>query len=353
MTHPEQARQLVLDHGWNATAYQILNPGIEHWLCPVTPAVVGFVRQPRRWIGAGAPICAPEHLARIAAEFEAAADREAARVCYFCAAARLDELYRSSPRHSRITIGAQPVWNPRDWPMIAAAHASIRSQLNRARNKRVRIIEWPAERARGNPHLRFCLDDWLSRRHFPPLHFMTEPDTLDGVLRDRLLWVAVRAGEPVGFLLASPVPRRNGYLLEQIVRSRSAPNGTAELLIDAAMQCLADMQCTYATLGLVALAQHAQRHMAENPLWLRALLAWARAHGCRFYNFQGLEAFRAKLHPQTWEPIFAIANESRFSPRTLHAVAGAFCKSSPIVAVAKAIGKALQQEAAWLAQRLS
>ncbi|HWB54759.1 MAG TPA: phosphatidylglycerol lysyltransferase domain-containing protein, partial [Tepidisphaeraceae bacterium] len=171
--------------------------------------------------------------------------------------------------------------------------------------------------------------------------------------RDRLLWVAMRHGEPVGFLLASPVRQRNGYLLEQIVRSSSAPNGTAELLIDAAMRCLAELKCTYATLGLVALAKHAHQHMAENPLWLRAILAWARAHGCRFYNFQGLEAFRTKLHPQTWEPIFAIANEPTFSPHTLHAVAAAFCESSPAVALARAIGKAIRQEATWLAQRLS
>src|SRR5690606_32587443 len=30
--HEEQARALVLAYGWNATAYQILNPGIVHWL---------------------------------------------------------------------------------------------------------------------------------------------------------------------------------------------------------------------------------------------------------------------------------------------------------------------------------
>ena len=28
---PARARALVLAHGWNATAYQILNPGSLHW----------------------------------------------------------------------------------------------------------------------------------------------------------------------------------------------------------------------------------------------------------------------------------------------------------------------------------
>ena len=31
MADVARARQLVLEHGWNATAYQIVNRGIEHW----------------------------------------------------------------------------------------------------------------------------------------------------------------------------------------------------------------------------------------------------------------------------------------------------------------------------------
>jgi phosphatidylglycerol lysyltransferase len=352
MTDTERARQLILKHGWNSTAYQILNPGIEYWFHPSIPAVVGLVRESWRWIAAGAPVCSKTDLRTVTIDFENAAQRDGCRVCYVCAAERLRNLYRDSPDHSMITIGAQPVWDPRDWPAIASEFASVRVQLNRARNKSVKIVQWPAERGRTDADLRTCLEDWLSRRYLPPLHFMTEPDTLDGVLHDRLLWVAMRAEQPVGFLLASPVPQRNGYLLEQIVRSRHAPNGTAELLIDAAMRSLAEKECSYATLGLVALAQHAGDTITENPFWLRAVLGWARAHGCRFYNFRGLESFRTKLHPKIWEPIYAIANEPQFSPYTLHAIAAAFCKSSPAVALVRAVGRAIYQEARWLAQRV-
>ena len=102
------------------------------------------------------------------------------------------------------------------------------------------------------------------------------------------------------------------------------------------------------TQGLVALSQHARDEIRRNPLWLRAAMAWARAHGNRFYHFRGLEAFRTKMEPQRWETIYAIANEPRFSPATLHAVARAFCQGSPVTALARALGKALRQEARWL-----
>ena len=82
-------------------------------------------------------------------------------------------------------------------------------------------------------------------------------------------------------------------------------------------------------------------------------MGWIRAHGRRFYNFNGLDAFKAKFQPETWEPIYAISNEARFSPLTLYAVASAFTQSSPIRACAHAFLKAIQTEIKWMSEKLS
>jgi phosphatidylglycerol lysyltransferase len=81
----------------------------------------------------------------------------------------------------------------------------------------------------------------------------------------------------VAFLVASPVVAKNGYLVELLARSPSAPNGTAELLIDAAMQRFAQEDRQYVTLGLIALAHAVDKDMHRNPLWLRSLMQFARA----------------------------------------------------------------------------
>jgi phosphatidylglycerol lysyltransferase len=348
-------RDLVLRYGWNTTAYQILNPGIEHWLAPAAaaPAVVGFVRQPRRWIVAGAPVCDRADLPAVARRFEDAASAHGSRVCYFAAMDRLKTALTDSPdTHATIAIGAQPVWDPADWPAILRRRPSLRAQLNRARNKGLQVAALHSPRADDLIPLRRCLDEWLATRAFPPMHFLVEPDTLAGPLADRLLYVATRDdGRPVAFLLASPVPLRNGYLFEQIVRGQSAPNGTAELLIDAAMRDCAARGAAYVTQGLVALSRHAQGALRTNPLWLRACFAWARAHGNRFYNFRGLDAFREKMQPHRWETIYAITNEKRFTPRTLYAAAHAFCQASPVTALLHALARALKQETRWLLAR--
>jgi lysylphosphatidylglycerol synthetase-like protein (DUF2156 family) len=343
-------RLLVLRFGWNSTCYQILNPGLEHWLDPARPAVVGFVRRDRYWVAAGAPVCASDDLAAVSRAFESAAAAAGCRVCYLGAQERLRQAHEWRPDHAVVAVGAQAVWDPRDWPRTAAAHRSIRTQLQRARNKGVRVDAWDARRARADAGVRDCLRQWLAAKPMPPMHFMVEPDVLDGVVDDRLVVVADWGGRVAGFAVASPVPGRDGYLIEEIARAPWAPNGTAELLIDGCMRLLADRGAAYATLGLVALARHAGPWMAANPLWMRALFGWARAHGRRFYNFEGLEFFREKLRPAEWEGVYAVANCRPFPPGALWAIAGAFCDGSPVRAMAASAVKAVRQEVRWARQ---
>jgi phosphatidylglycerol lysyltransferase len=347
----ERARALVLRHGWNATAYQILNPGIALWFSRAGDAAVGFVRYHHRRVVAGAPVCAEERLTGVAAEFEEDARAAGDAVCYFGAGTRLESRFRAPPlRRPMVLLGAQPVWDPSGWPAIVAGHASLRAQLNRARNKDVRVVEWPAARATGSAELRRVLAEWLGTRGLPPLHFMVEPDTL-ARLFDRRVFVALRDEMVIGFLIASPVPQRTGWLVEQIIRGRSAPNGTNELMIDAAMRTLAAAGSAYVTLGLSPLSRRAALPAVEHPLWLRLLLAGVRAHGRRFYNFEGLDAFKAKLRPERWEPIYAITSERHFTPGTLYAIASAFSAGSPVALVGRAVANAVWQEVRWLLGR--
>ncbi len=344
------ARQLVLAHGWNSTCYQILNPGIRHWFSAAGDAVAGYVRRHGTLVVAGAPVCRQERLAAVAEEFESEASASGLRVCYVCAEERLDTIYEHSPKHARVVLGAQPVWDPARWEALAQERRNVRQQLRRARNKGVRIERVEPRDALRDFELHACVHDWLSAHPLPPLHFLVEPFALDGVLEDRLILVARRAGKAVAMLVASPVPARNGYLIEQIARSTIAPNGTTELLIDHAMRTIAIEGRRYATLGLVALADELPGEMSRNPWWMRRLMTLARVHANRFYNFRGLLQFRRMLGPERWEGVYAIVNEPSFTLATFYDLGGAFSGISPALALAIGVAKAGRQEARWVIQ---
>jgi len=325
-------------------AYQILNPGIRYWFSRDGEAVVGYVSAGGYRVVAGAPVCPPERLAEAAAGFAADTRRAGRRLCYFGAEDRMIGALAAQGPVSALLLGAQPVWNPRHWHAILRGKASLRAQLARARNKGVTVRPWrTAEPHR--PELQHCLDEWLQGRGLPPMHFLVEWNILPQLL-DRRLFVAERAGRIVGFLIASPIPSRNGWLIEQIIRGRAAPNGTTELLLDTAICALAEEGAEYVTLGLSPLSRAVPQETA--PPWsVRLLLAWVRVHGRRFYDFEGLERFKRKLLPESWEPIYAVTDRRRISLRALYAIAGAFGGASPVLFVGHALLRALRQEARW------
>ena len=84
-----RAKDLIDAWGWNATSYQILNPGIGRWFSEAGDAVVGFVSYAGYRVVAGSPICAPDRLAEVIEEFETASRRSGLKTCYFAADERL------------------------------------------------------------------------------------------------------------------------------------------------------------------------------------------------------------------------------------------------------------------------
>lgn len=342
----ERARRLVNRYGWNTTCYQVVNPGIERWFSTDGEALVGYVRKQRRRVVAGAPICSSPSLKGVIQEWEAA--DPGCPACYVGAEERVHTVLSDDPEYTTVVLGAQPVWSLQGWTRSFETDASLRYQLQRARRKGVTVTEWPAARAQASPDLQRVLREWLRTRGLPPMHFLVEPDTLE-CLGDRRLFVAEQNRRVVGFVTMAPIPTRKGWLTEQFVRGEGAPNGTIELMLNTAVQAVGQAGAEIVTMGIVPLSTHA-REDARNPAWLRILTAWMRAHGRRFYNFDGLDRFKSKFHPDYWEPIYVISRERRFSLRTLYAIAAAFTQQNPILAVAKGLLGAVRQEIQWLAK---
>lgn len=343
----ERARELVLSQGWNSTSYQSLNPGIERWLSPSRPGLVGYVRALDHFIVAGAPVCSKDNLPSVFEEWLKYSQGGRGTV-FFGAERRLYEALAGIPGYSAIAMGGQPLWTPTSFRDAFESHSSLRAQLTRAIHKGVVVTEELLMEEETVEQLRRLLHRWLATRGLPTLHFLVEPNTL-AERRDRKYFVARANGEIVGLVTLCPIPTRNGWLTEQFVRDPNAPNGTIELLLYHASSQLADLPAFkdgLFTMGMVPLATQAESEgFGEAPPgWFEFLKRWSRAHGRRFYNFGGLEAFKDKFQPDSWEPIWAISNQPRLSYQALRAVAKAFTVEIPEIAIARGLGRAVRIE---------
>ncbi len=345
MSPHDRARALVLTYGWNTTSYQILNPGFTLWFNRDGTAVAGYVEYHGVRVVAGVPVCEDAAMPGAVSEFIADAATAGCEIAWFAAEHRALPILEATSHDgmSVLAIGAQPVWHPRVLVRNISTHRSLRAQLNRAAAKGVHIEEWSAERARRAPELHACLRAWLDARSLPPLHFLVESDTLDS-LDDRRIFVALRDAVVVGFLIATPIPLRNGWLVEQNLRVGNAPNGTTESLLFAAATTLDSEGAEIITLGLSPLSLHTPLLDVPPPTGVRALFTWLRLHGRRFYNFEGLDTFKAKFRPERWEPIYAVIGDRRHLWRVMLAITAAFGGRSAVPFTGRVIKHALEHE---------
>ena len=317
----ERAIGLLEQFGHTATAFQVLAPGMCHWFTTdaasnppdtnihqqladsvLTDArdlgMVGYVDTGAAWVVAGEPIAARDDTINVAEAFVNYAHSQKKRVAFFATEGALS----ASPRFRRVLIGEQPTWNPVEWPAILARNRSLREQLRRARAKGVCVRTVTGSEFVGvRDELTRLVKRWLAARPMASMHFLVELEPFVH-LEARQLFVAERDGAVIAFLSCAPVSARNGWLFEHLLRDPKAPNGSAELLVDHAMRSFAAEGVTWTTLGLAPLA---------GPVagWLRATRTLARP----FFNFRGLAAFKKKLGPSTWEPIYLAYPRERSS----------------------------------------
>ena len=304
-------------HGWNATSFQVLEPGFRYWFAD-DDASVAYVDTGRAWVAAGAPLTAPGRLPEVAERFRLDARAEGRRLAFFAVEERLVEALR----WRSLLIGEQPEWDAAGWPETLRSSGGLREQLRRARAKGVTVrTADPSELVPGSPlrrQLETLATSWLGRHEMPPMGFLVQVDPLT-LLEEHRVHLADQAGRLVGFLTAAPILARPGWLLQNLIRSPDAPNGTTELLVDHAMRAAVadseDSASPMVTLGLAPLAGQ-----------VVPALRLARSAGSVLFDFEGLRAFKARLRPTRWRPIHLVFPPDQGVARTVLDVLEAFAR---------------------------
>jgi phosphatidylglycerol lysyltransferase len=307
---------LVKRFGWNATSFQALEHGFEHFWAG-NDGCVAYVDTGAAWVAAGAPLAEEARLGEVARAFVAAAQAAGRRACFFA----VEERFVAVSGCAAVAIGEQAVWDPAAWPDVVARSGSLREQLRRARAKGVTVRRAP-DGETGDPQsplgraLAAIARRWLLTREMAPMGFLVRVQPLTLLIEHRV-YVAERGGVPVAFLLAAPIYARDGWLLQHLLRVPETPNGVSELLIDAAMRDAREEGRRFVTLGLSPLA-------GEVPGALRA----ARSLGRALYDFAGLRAFRAKLSPGAWVPQYLCFPRTQSPAQALRDALAAFARGS-------------------------
>jgi len=248
------------------------------------------------------------------------------QTCYVGGENRLNKVAEMGA-YGITALGSQPLWHPARFIESFNSHHSLREQRRRARAKGVTVHEWDPATPSDTAEIRSCLQAWLAKKPIPNMRFLVEPDVFS-FAGDRKVFVAMLEGEVCGFVVLCPIPSRNGWLTEDFVRHPNAPNGTMELALYEAISSVQD--ASLVTMGMCPLSRQSQ---TDDPIpgWLRLVSRLGRRVGRVFYNFQGLEDFKAKFGPNEWEAVTIVRAGGAVRPSDLSAVVQAFTGYHPLL----------------------
>ena len=255
---PDAPATILLDafaqHGNSPHALVSLGPDSNAWRNDDCGGV-SYVQRGSVWLAAGDPIAPVSAGVKIAKAFAQAATASKHLPAFVPAT---EEFARNmiAEGWTCVKVGASPYFDLQAWDPKGNIAKHLRSSVNRAIKSGVTVEEV------GDLHaLRETVDllcaGWLTTRLAgTSFGWLFALSPLRNGEYKRFFVARNGLGTIVGLLAASPIPIRNGWYLEDIVRSPDSPQGVCDVLVYHALRTLQAERFETATLGTVLLSDN-------------------------------------------------------------------------------------------------
>lgn len=318
----EYLLELQAEYGYNAHSLVSIAPGADAWSHRGIDGAVIYSKFGHVWLAAGDPVTSPDEAVHLALEFARAAHSKG-RVAAFVPATARFALAASKSGFSAIKVGAAPYFDLTTWAPRGDRAKKMRAGVNQAHRAGVTVESWDTfDASLKHETADLCLR-WLgTRRAATTFGWLLALDPFLHGDRKRFYGARDAAGRLVGLVAASPMPARECWYLEDVLRQPDAPQGTADLLVVEALNQLAASGEKFATLGTSPLAKDGEDLVpsGDHKVVERALEVASKRLG-PFYNFEGLRRFKAKFVPTWWESEYVLAQRGvMVPPRVAHAI---------------------------------
>ena len=329
-------------HGYNAHALVGITTGTRLWTCPETEGAIAYNEFGKVWLAPGDPLASVENLATVSDCFLQKARAEG-RVVGFMPASEQFAKQSSGLGLRVIRIGSAPYFDLATWAPRGDRAKKARAGVNQARRAGVHVGEVREIDERLIRETACLCKSWLTtRRSAIRFEWLFTVDLFQHKEKKKYFTARDANGKLVGFLAASPIPARDGWYLEDVLRSKNAPNGTTDLLVVEVLDSLKQCGAKLATLGPALMATEGVTDPGIHVSSVLSRAVWFMARCCSiFYNFDGVRRFKAKFAPSWWESEYVLISQNLTAPpRVLSAIIYAIVPAGPSYLIARQIGRA-------------
>lgn len=334
--------RLYPSHGYNAHALVSISPRVRSWTCSGIEGAVAYNEFGKAWLVPGDPLSSNEDLEEVCRRFMQQAHAEG-RVVGFMPVTQRFARHSGALGLRAIQIGAAPYFDLATWAPRGDRAKKARAGVNQARRAGVRVSEVFNVDERLVRESACLRKSWLTTRRSPiRFEWLFSVDLFHHKDRKKYFTARDTTGTLVGFLAASPIPARDGWYLEDVLRSRDAPNGTSDLLVVEVLELLRRDGARVATLGTAPMATEGpvDPEIHISPVLTRVVRILASCFSL-FYNFDGVRRFKAKFAPSWWENEYIlVSQEITAPPRIINAFVKALVPTGPSTLIVRQVSRA-------------
>ena len=313
--------QWVRNYG-HAVSTALFEPGCQHFTVRGVDGAIAYRTGFGCAVAIGDPVCAPEDRITLGRAFQASAHKKGLATA-FAVTSEPFALGMAEHGAAALGFGKELILDPSRDPSKGSKGRELRKKLTHAQKSGLRGGEYTpqsfASRA-VEAELERVANSWVGNRRGPQI-FLTGVRMFEAPSITRFFHVR-HEDKYVGVLTAMRIEWRKGYLLNHILVTPDAPDGTSELLITHALATLGKEGCTYATVGPAP--DHELGTVKNLSGWSEKFARKVFAKCGEAFKLDARTRYRRKFQVASEEPSYLVFDPPSIGPRQIGGILKAF-----------------------------
>jgi lysylphosphatidylglycerol synthetase-like protein (DUF2156 family) len=292
----------------------VLDPSCKHFSLPTIEGLIGYHLEPGCAVVYGDPVCSPADTPTLVSAFHHHCQKQGRQIVYVTTSESFAKWAINHVCGALMEWGEELTLDPHHDPRKnTGVHGSlVRRKTRHALREGVTVNEYLTHDATLEKAIEQVSENWLKGRQGPQVH-LSHVRLFDDRFGKRWFY-AQQGNRVVGVVVLNQLQAHQGWLLNRLMITQDAPNGTPELLVVSALEILAQEQCHFVTFGTTPADQLGEiEGLGKISAWM-ARQAYQIAK--KVFQFQGLKMFWRKFDPQSRRS-YLLFSKPRIGPREI------------------------------------
>lgn len=302
-----------------APSIALLDPACEIFQLTEGEGLIGYRIDSKCAIVYGDPVCPPNMIPLLTQEFHRYCQERHLNIIYTVASKQFTDWALKNVCKAAIEFGNELFIDPGMYQKEGIYGRRVRNKISHSMRAGVAVYEYSSYDIQMEQALEQVGQSWLQMRQGPQI-YLAHVRLFEERTGKR--WFYAKQGDKVvGLALLNQLEAKEGWLLNLLMETPEAPNGTSEHLIDTVIEILKKEGCSFLTFGAIAASQLGKIEGLGAAASLFARLGYKVAH--KYLKLAGRLKYWEKFKPSQ-EPIYVLFGDSRMNFSVIKGVLRAF-----------------------------